>query len=125
MKASELRIMNYVMCRGALSQVSIIKQQHIGYFKSSGAGEDSLPLEFVQPITLTEEWLLKFGFEEIIGNVENSKCFRHPKCSLIVYFDGTRLSVNFWQGNEKKYVHQLQNFYFALTNEELTYEQQK
>lgn len=79
-----------------------------------------LNMQFCKPIPLTEEWLLKFGFEEIIGNVENSKCFRHPKCSLIVYFDGTRLSVNFWQGNEKKHVHQLQNLYFALTGNHLT-----
>lgn len=116
MKASELRIMNYVMCRGALSQVSIIKQQHIGYFKSSGAGEDSLPLKFVKPIELTEKWLLKFGFE--IGY--NQKKMLDVYCKDFGLLIERSNSNNFYYKKVNiQNVHQLQNLYFALTGEEL------
>lgn len=74
------------------------------------------------PIPLTEEWLLKFGFEKLTDSRDgfNNSSYTYTKgISFIVHFDGVRLSTNFWIGNEKKYVHQLQNLYFALTNTEL------
>jgi len=120
MGSRELRIGNLLEFEGDKCEVIEIDSNGAVVLFESGE-EVWIDLFQLQQIKLTEEWLLKSGFEEIIGNVENSKCFRHPKCSLIVYFDGIRLSVKFWQGNEKKYVHQLQNFYFALTNKELEY----
>jgi hypothetical protein len=76
-----------------------------------------------RPIPLTEEWLIKFGFEPL---TKKSKGFKADTYSytgrvvLILNHDGVNTWTNFWQGNEMKYVHQLQNLYFALTNEELT-----
>jgi hypothetical protein len=72
-------------------------------------------------IPLTEEWLLKFGF--II--IETNKCveafkenFRYSiqqveNSNQWFWCDGETVITNF------KYVHQLQNLYFALTNQEL------
>ena len=67
-----------------------------------------------KPIQLTEEWLVKFGFIK-----------RTPTG---YYFDMGRMSINLPDFEYKniridvklKYVHQLQNLYFALTGEELT-----
>lgn len=91
-------------------------------------GECTMNFEDVSPILLTEEWLLKVGFETSgwLGRwqlqIENN--------GLIVCSDdfnewwvysglGDSDSYGF-QGAHLKYVHQLQNLYFALTNKELT-----
>ena len=69
-----------------------------------------------EPIPLTEEWLLKFGFE--------TKGINRPKWTKwkvdliedekgIFSFDESRIYIDI------EFVHQLQNLYFALTGEEL------
>ena len=68
-----------------------------------------------KPIPLTEEWLLKFGFEKYeFDHKENQ--YRH-KDRLIVFRDGK--FVDYGSSVILEYVHQLQNLYFALTGEEL------
>lgn len=77
----------------------------------------------IEPIPLTEEWLLKFGFDKTgeddfdktFGDIKQisirkTKLFTSNK--LGVYYNSTRITII-------KYVHQLQNLYFALTGEEL------
>jgi hypothetical protein len=63
-------------------------------------------------IPLTEEWLLKLGFEKTQG------CFLKNGIRLLairdLYFRGS-----FPIKTDIKFVHQLQNLYFALTNQEL------
>lgn len=103
MKANELRIGNWVF-NGQNIQVT---PKQIEWF-SEGV-YDLLPIE------LTEEWLLKFGFSKW----KNKNNF--SKGSFIVY---TLSKKGFHYGRkslrvELKYVHQLQNLYFALTGEEL------
>ena len=76
-----------------------------------------------EPIPLTEEWLIKLGFEKLTDSKDGFKntTYTYTKgISFIVYFDGVRLSTNFWMGNEKHYVHQLQNLFYVLSGEELT-----
>lgn len=76
-----------------------------------------------EPIPLTEEWLIKLGFEKLTDSNDGFKntTYTYTKgISFIVYFDGVRLSTNFWMGNEKHYVHQLQNLFYVLSGEELT-----
>ena len=83
----------------------------------------------VDPIPLTEEWLLKFGFEKN----EYTKDFRLGKYWVENrYFDSYEKSMflfGCYQFNKiyitsnvdvLKYVHELQNLYFALTGQELT-----
>lgn len=88
-----------------------------------------------QPIPLTEEWLLNFGFEHVkdskaIGNVfkiDLLKNYSYLKicnkgnkhCVVGVFY--LKTSNNSFALTEAviKYVHQLQNLYFALTGEEL------
>lgn len=82
-----------------------------------------------EPITLTEEWLLKFGFdqrEDYFFLKENSKYYffwnekdgagitTYEKVIGDIVFDEITII------KKLKYVHQLQNLFFALTGSELT-----
>lgn len=82
--------------------------------------------EDLQPIPLTEEWLLKFEFEKQSFTISDSKVYEHnSKIRIFHRRDETfALSKDGMQSyvikSDIKYVHQLQNLYFALTGEELT-----
>ena len=109
MKASELRIGNYVYFEDKLLKFDF---------------EMGWNFDYIKPIPLTEEWLLKFGFEK------KYQTFEFKGLNI----DGTVVHFSFdkWRSEydiencdfteipaECKHVHQLQNLYFALTNEEL------
>lgn len=71
-----------------------------------------------RPIKITEEWLLKFGFKEgEWKDKTNSQYLYHANDTL--HISDVR-DVNYSFESPCKYVHQLQNLYFALTGEELT-----
>ena len=75
----------------------------------------------LEPIPLTEKWLLKFRFEKSkrfeLGELK--PCY--VIFSLAVMIRHNSFFVDWIGGNtELKYVHQLQNLYFALTGAELT-----
>jgi len=73
----------------------------------------------IDPIPLTEEWLLKFGFE----NLSLTPKFDGSKCNFTFYWEVDEIVLR--ENYEDifitriSYVHQLQNLYFALTGEEL------
>lgn len=87
--------------------------------------EDDYAKEY-EPIPLTEEWLIKFGFEwdDIVTKTtgETEKMLyknillmqRHHETNWVAAPYGYPLSIH-----RTIYVHQLQNLYFALTGEEL------
>ena len=109
MKASELRIGNLVDSPRGIESISDAESlQEI----------ESYPEKF-KPIPLTEEWLLKFGFE-----IDNGldKRYRKENDHIEVglrYIKSIKVFKLGFIGTEIKYVHQLQNLYFALTGEEL------
>lgn len=80
------------------------------------------PLHYseVEPIKLNEEWLLKLGY---VKNERVKDLFDLRPLQLMFtpngfeYFHGQPYGGNFLI---IKHVHQLQNLYFSLTNEELT-----
>jgi hypothetical protein len=89
----------------------------------------NLLVEHCQPIQLTEEWLLKFGFkykaEELgIKLYELQIGISFISLSIEGHFN-INSGESYWYMDRDfktpKYVHELQNLYFALTNEELTY----
>jgi len=118
MKAKELRIGNWINYKGNPCRFDI------GDYYEANHNDEFLEL-LVKPIPLTEEWLLKFGFEKIVMNnmidiihYQNKDCWIYLikdvfELELIVEDERLNLYRN-W-----KYVHQLQNLYFALTGEEL------
>lgn len=80
-------------------------------------------VNYVEPIPLTEEWLIKFGFKRIQEDkygchYENDECW--------VYLSRNGFDIEVITRNKRfnllrtyKYVHQLQNLYFAITGKEL------
>jgi len=73
-------------------------------------------IRFIEPIPLTEDWLLKFGI------IENSTSF--STWDVPTGVKELRLKKQagylFYNGLIIEHVHQLQNLYFALTSQELT-----
>ena len=120
-KASELRIGNLITKgESSLWNVAGILGETIF------SGGFQLPISEFEPIPLTEEWLLKFGFESI-GEL-------HPTYRKAPYVIENNLMRTMWHLRQLinkedslcltvtsplEYVHQLQNLYFALTGKEL------
>ena len=122
-KANELRIGNLVNADYLCKVVGI---DELGASLIDVNGDESsivyLTDENIDPIPITEEWLLKFGFEGSNGYYLCPKWykFRFQKNSIIK-FKG--LIFNNKKVNQLIYIHQLQNLYFAITGEELTINQ--
>ena len=110
MKASELRIGNYI------NGDHIVMGIMLDMIETTKDAE--MLLENIEPIPLTEEWLTKLGleFSGLYWEVDS------VNFELINDGDGYYNGVNvgeYSHGIEIKYVHQLQNLYFALTGTEL------
>ncbi len=86
-----------------------------------------LSINEIEPIPITEEWLLRFGFTKISQHTDGFY-LNVNGCKIAgLKLDGE--SVKLWLNmfgtsivNDIIYIHQLQNLYFALTGKELTYE---
>jgi len=117
MKKNELRIGNFVYHPLTSRTYQVNENDLLAFAKN---------LVTNTPIPLTEEWLLKFGFsrEEKIGG--DGIEFR------VYHFDVLTFNTNhgWWYKVQRmndtplEYVHQLQNFYFALTGKELNQQEQ-
>jgi hypothetical protein len=110
MKAEELRIGNWITYAG--QEIELTRQK----FKLSvfTLGLDELH----EPIPLTKEWLIRFGFEY------NYSFDLYSKSGFDIQL--LENGIEFYIGEYGSYftwiecVHQLQNLYFALTGNELT-----
>jgi len=110
MKANELRIGNLAV--NFIGEVFEVNGNTIANFDSNEFGKP-------KPIPLTEEWLIKMGFEK-------SKSDNYLRLMIIIE-DGTEwltfLNPNVINFNDRGifclFVHELQNLFFALTGEEL------
>ena len=76
----------------------------------------------LQPITLTEEWLLKFGFiyTDDVDNLNRDYKLQEFEIQLHLDVNDFMCCNTIPNYVQIKYVHQLQNLYHALTGEELT-----
>lgn len=132
MKANELRIGNLVGFGESILEVCFIEEDS---FRAKDNENQTWKNTWadIKPIPLTEEWLLKFGFEK------NRDSFSK---NIGLFSQGERLSfsggylyitdseepntiptdvITLWNKDvmNNLYVHQLQNLYYALTGEEL------
>jgi hypothetical protein len=87
-------------------------------------GECTLSLEDIEPIPITLEILGKCGFD---GSNFKRRFNKVGETSLTMYFENDKLSIEDFDWYKEdmpniKYLHQLQNLYFALTGEELNYQ---
>ena len=117
MKANELRIGNYVEVLNTEIQVIDVMCDSI-----NTKSHENMTFDYVEPIPLTEEWLKRFGVTKDIDVWELTGVFWLQELEGGCFFLGCNSG---WTGIEIKYVHQLQNLYFALTGEELEYDHLK
>lgn len=127
MKAEELRIGNFVttIVSDKSCKIDGITQQQAkdGYFQLIFIGDKSFIKEHVLAIPLTEEWLVKFGFEKqktpYLNDGYLGYDFVHENdFEIAIFEDGFIYNTAIHRINIK-YVHQLQNLFFALTEKEL------
>ena len=98
MEAKELRIGNWVYLS---SHKEDIGEVHLGFNNSN--------LDLFEPIELTEEWAIKFGYEDLI-DMAISFCKECKYYSIEITSEDLR----------KIKVHEAQNLYKVLTGGELT-----
>ena len=117
MEANELRFKNIVLFNGNIIEIGITQMCNFSFWEKH---EQELHPTMWQPIPLTEEWLLKFGFEEksksknfYLGNFR-FHISKPANYDGFIFCDGYDVITD-----RIKYVHQLQNLYFALIGEEL------
>lgn len=147
MKANELRIGNYFH---PVSEGHEIEIPLTEFVYTVGAVDKFGNVDVIEPgnltsyrftryagIPLTEEWLLKFGFDKI--DKQRFQKRQHTAPANVVYefmhchYSGMadEAEFDYWIVNKDNknildwytplsFVHQLQNLYFALTGEELT-----
>jgi hypothetical protein len=126
MKANELRIGNYYMFADyngiVYGQVKEIKHNQFGFLSDY----DGVNFEICRPIPITEEWVLKLGFEYHSFDKNYVIKNKDGYCNSIKNNDGEWCynndisDANCYFIRELKYIHQLQNLYYALNEEELT-----
>jgi len=117
MKKAELRIGNIIAYNnnGFPVRVNALDTKNCYYNSSCKSSYDSM-----NGIKLTEEWLLKFGFELMKQSEYTLNTYELNGIKLWnKKMDFSELIFEFSNQNIK-YMHQLQNLYFALTNKELT-----
>lgn len=131
MKATELRIGNYVVGKKwpeyDLELIVVTSVDDIGINLEEGLGE-GIRREFyhhdISPIPLTTEILEKCGFEKR-EVVEDGIIYGKTKYTLIYTIATDGLHHFFLNGYHNDVqidnLHQLQNLYFALTGEELDF----
>jgi hypothetical protein len=134
MKETELRIGNLVQDEetGTITKVNVHLFMHVCSLRGLLSG-------FINPIPLTEEWLKRFGFRKlkrkgtygsiyVISDIDSNLCIERDFNKEISYFVGIEYTDSPYKEDKNKiyhysydlkYVHQLQNLYFALTGNEL------
>ena len=124
MKTNELRIGNYL--NGKQGHVIVTEIRTNNSVKIHDNTSSFYVGICLTPIPLTKEWLLKLGFEY-------SKFYNNYKVKAGQYFNSVRYDDEDYEwcyNNDSsdagcyyvtsiKYVHELQNLYFALNGEEL------
>ena len=121
MRTTDLRIGNFIQDQfGDIITVDGLDDMDVF---SCDCGD--IPVHAVQPIPLTEQWLLDFWFNQ---SIEGQWYVYFDEMCLTIYEDLPQYIVEIHDMEMDKssiflmsikYVHQLQNLYFALTQEEL------
>ncbi|MDE5530452.1 hypothetical protein KRE43_12755 [Elizabethkingia meningoseptica] len=136
MEIEELRLGNYVQYERNSFHIAVESIELVNNLVNA------TDIEYLEPISLTEEWLLKLGGKKIPHfTVTNSiiiKTKRNQQLSFscvgtpnfMVFLQEIDpdnenkitdlIPIHNWDYDKDMYVHQFQNIYFALNGEELT-----
>lgn len=111
MDATALRIGNYVTNKRipAIRDYRV-KQIHYDHLTPQHYLVNGYDIEDYEPIPITEEWLLKLGFDKD-GQAPGRLILDCEFGNVEIWLNGSNQLC--------EYVHQLQNLYFALTGKEL------
>lgn len=106
-KSKDLRIGNFVYLFYDENEQSILKFEF----------DSGWNFDYIKPIPLTEEWLVKFGFET--DKIE----WWNGNMTIGIFKDGLFFcpsgEITLRIGKEIKYVHQLQNLYYSIFGEDI------
>lgn len=124
---NELRINNLVYYNNKHNEIGIITEiktsliPKIDYVGINNRIDIYYQTKHINPIPLTEEWLLNLGFKlkgfyrlQVTSFLE--LCWKPHDKTLNLQTEKN----GFTEDSKVKYVHELQNLYFALTGTELT-----
>jgi len=133
MKASELRLGNYLAVNSGIQEVKEIGINEISTGKKYSYSEFAAYYPHVikhselevgsYAIPLTEEWLLKFGLTTAHYSDRDSPRYELPGYGYEIRLGDDGEHGVYFEGNCMtyiKFVHQLQNLTYSLTEEELT-----
>lgn len=123
MKEQELRLGNLVIRMDAMNlpfTMPVCRIDGDGFVAlSAGSHSVSCTMKELSPIPITPEWLERAGF------TEQANAWNGPNKEFdfgLFAYEGDPYTYNSCECNPKvEYVHQLQNLYFVLTGEELTF----
>jgi hypothetical protein len=111
--AADLRIGNLVQVGNEIEKLELVD--------FADMYENSTLIHY-HPIPLTEEWLLKLGFQKLY---DNYYLLYVGSFKINYYYNFSGSTWKFMLEEELldiKSVHELQNLYYSLTKKELTYE---
>lgn len=127
MRVKELRIGNWITFNGSEARFTILDFTDTYYNQNGVSDYESR----IKPILLTKEWFDKFEF---ISNLKgwyhkpnDNICIFHNQMKNGKIHSGISIEYTDYDGRENeaiydieiKYVHQLQNMWYAITGEEL------
>ena len=126
-KQQDLRIGNIIEFKGSEGwELEIVDPEdiHLCVFHHEYYNKQS------RPVQVTEEILLKYGFEKQDYNMSNCHVYQKGIYRVLKSFNNDNINQDYslcingispptWSIAHFKYLHQLQNIYFALTNTEL------
>lgn len=126
----ELRIGNLVICKNEICRINMINRGDVVEVSTidSDSVKECLACEIMSdrlyPITLTEELILKCGFEELYSDSKGYVYDINGVKFLRCYFDTPSFFIETDEDNKLfdkpiDNLHQLQNLYFDLTGKEL------
>lgn len=121
MKVNELRIGNYI--EGKDGSIDEVRELAAGT-GLVGKINDNPGEGYFKPIRLTEEWLVKFGLAKSQYSSMDIVRYNIDETLVVKLYSGGGGSIAH-QGIDMTfadYVHELQNFYFMITGEDLTVE---
>lgn len=113
-KANEIRIGNWIEFDNRFFEIHTISEV-FPTLNTAEFGIGVVDWNNIKPIELTEEILFKCGFKE-------DDLFYHKDDIIISNFYEDFLTLDGYDCSKIRYLHQLQNLYFALTNQELNIE---
>ena len=118
-QANELRLGNYVNAKKNRFAEGYIEVESID-FEHINLSFRSYDIEDLIPIPITQEWLLKLGFERLPNTMTYNYASKCGSVSVFKMPNGKFFADGFIKDVKLESVHQIQNLYFALTGEELS-----